>query len=596
MACLIYTDDAGRRVVLSLAGDLIRIGRARDNEIVSRDLRVSRRHAELVRSGGGYLIRDVGSSLGVQVNSRRVEECALADGDLIQLGDTLYTFAEHPPLDAGVAAGLRASDAAVVGSALVSGVEEAARSLRSALEAPSPALEPQRGRSTDEALTRMESSLDLLRGGIERIERARRTMQSLYGIGRILNSSMDRADLLDLIMDLALGVVSARRGFLMLSERGSRELAVKAARNMGEGLAAGAAPPISEGIARRAFEAGEPVLTADARDDERFRESRSVAELDIRSVVCVPLRDRADRPMGVIYVDGKRPGVAFDEEDRDFLLAFADYAAIAIENRRLFEDASARARMEEELRAVRRLDALKSELMSIVAHDVRTPLTSIRSYAEILSEDFEEMEPGRRRTFLERIVREADRLDRLTGDYLDLARIEAGRLDLRLEELEPGALVREACEAMEGQASVLHVRVAAEAGAGIGTLRADRDRLLQVLTNLISNALKFSPEGGEVRAAARPGRTRDGGEGVLFEVTDRGPGMTPEEVDGLFRKFAQVGRAGSGRPRGTGLGLVIVREIVEAHGGRVEVESAPGSGSRFHFTIALAGPRGEPGV
>ncbi len=589
MACLIYTDDTGARVVLEISRDVIRIGRARDNEIVSRDLRVSRHHAVLAKSPDGYLIRDIGSSLGVHVNNQRVEESQLADGDLIQLGDTLYTFVQEPPAPADAIPGAHASDAAVVGSALISGVEEAARSLRTAIEGPTPTPQPSRGRSADEALTRMESSLELLRGGIERIERARRTMQSLYEIGRVLNSSMNRENLLDLIMDLALGVVAAGRGYLMLAERGTGGLAVKAARNMGEEIALGAAPPISAGIARRVFESGDPVITSDAREDKRFREHKSVADLDIHSVVCVPLMDRADRPMGVIYVHEKRSNRSFDEEDRDFLMAFANYAAIAIENRRLFEEAATRARMEEELRAMRRLDDLKSELMSVVAHDVRTPLTSIRSYAEILSEDFEGMDPEQRRVFLERIVRESDRLNRLTSDYLDMARIEAGKMELHLEEAEAGPVVREACEALEGQAEEHRIRLACEVEPEIGPMRMDRDRLLQVLTNLISHALKFSPEGGEVSVAARRGSTREGRPGILFEVRDDGPGLSPEEIGGLFRKFSQVGRT-SERPRGTGLGLVIVREIVEMHGGRVAVESEPGKGSRFHFTLPIEGP------
>jgi signal transduction histidine kinase len=593
MACLIFSDDTGRRIVFAINRDIIRIGRAGDNEIVSRDLRISRHHAILVKAGDGFLIRDVGSSLGVLVNNKRVEESALSDGDMIRLGDSLFTFVDETPQSLEDVEGFRASDAAVVGNALISGVEEAARSLRTVLEGPesTPPL-PEKGRSAEEAFTRMESSLESLRGRIARIERARRTMQSLYEIGQVLNSSMDRENLLDLIMDLALKVVVAGRGFLMLVDKETGELVVKAARNMGEELAGGASPPISVGMARKVFDGGEPVITSDAQSDSRFRDHRSVVDLNIRSVVCVPLKDRSDRAMGVIYVDERLSGFAFDEEDRDFLMAFANYAAIAIENRRLFSAASARARMEEELRAMRRLDGMKSQLMSVVAHDVRTPLTSIRGYAEILSEDFEGMEPGQRRLFLERIVREADRLNRLTSDYLDLAKIEAGKMELRLEETEPGGALREACEALEGQAAEQDVRIRQVVAREAGRILADRDRLLQVLTNLISNALKFSSDGGEVRVAARPADLPGGRAGVLFEVEDEGPGIEAADIENLFRKFSQVGRPAGGRPRGTGLGLVVAREIVEMHEGRIGVDSSPGKGSRFHFILPVDGPAG----
>jgi signal transduction histidine kinase len=379
----------------------------------------------------------------------------------------------------------------------------------------------------------------------------------------------------------------------MLRESGGSGLRLGAHRNMGDEVTEAGAPTISIGIARQVAASGTPVLTSDALSDERFRDHKSVVSFHIRSVVCVPLVERDGRVLGVIYVDSRSAGAGFDEEDRSFLLAFANYAAIAIENARLVSEVSSRARMEEELRAMRRLDEMKSELMSIVAHDVRTPLTSIRSYAEILSEDFEEIGVDERREFLDRIVRQADRLDRLTSNYLDLAKIEAGGLELHVEDLDASDLTRETCEAFEGQAGEQRVSLTREGDDGVGRLRGDRDRLLQVLANLVSNALKFTPEGGSVRVRSTAGTLPQGRAAVVFEVGDTGSGLDPGDLEKLFRKFSQVGPAGGGRARGTGLGLVIAREIVEMHGGRIGVESAPGSGSRFFFSIPVNGP--DPG-
>lgn len=598
MACLIFSDMSGRQSVFEIRGDAVRIGRAGDNDLVSDDLRMSRHHAVVTCQENDFRIRDVGSSLGVFLNNRRVEEAPLADGDLIRLGDSLFTFVDEEPQEEREMEGPRPSDAAVVGSALISGVEEAARSLRTVIEAPEGPAPREREDSPSDALTRMEISLETLRGRITRIERARRTLQTLYEIGKLLNSSLNSDRLLDLIMDLALKVLRAERGFLMLLEGDGGDLEVKAARNM-ESEIAGDSSAISLGIARQAVEEGTAILTSDAMQDGRFSEHRSVVDLRIRSVVCVPLPDRAGRPMGVIYVDNRAAGAAFDEEDRDFLNAFANYAAIAIENKRLMADAASRARMEEELRAVRRLDEMKSELMSIVAHDVRTPLTSIRSYAEILSDDFERIDPEERREFLERIVRESDRLHRLTSNYLDLDRTEAGRMELLLAEVDPGDLVRTTCEAFHGEASAHGVRLLDGGAGGAPGCRADQDRLLQVLANLASNALKFTPEGGEVRIAAAADAMADGRPAVRFQVSDTGPGIAEKDADLLFRKFGQVGRPPAGRSRGTGLGLVVAREIVELHGGRIGVETSPGEGSRFFFVIPASGPPpagpGEPG-
>jgi len=595
MACLIYSDDSGRRVIHDLGEDAARIGRASDNDIVSNDLRVSRHHAVVVLTEEGYRIRDIGSSLGVLVNNRRVDDSALADGDLIRLGDSLFTFVSETPSVVPEFDTSGATEAGVVSSALVSGVAEAARSLRTVFEEPRssgarPSAAAGEGRSG--ALTRMERSLEALRGKIARIERARRTLQTLYEIGKVLNSAVNRENLLDLIMDLAIRVLRAERGFLMLGSGDGEGLVISAARNMEEDLGGGGALSISTGIARQVATSGKPVVSTDALSDRRLQDHQSIADHGIRSVVCVPLVDKVGVPMGVIYVDTRTAGVGFDEEDRDFLGAFANYAAIAIENQKLFDEASARARMEEELRAMRKLDEMKSELISVVAHDVRTPLTSIISFAEILADDFEEIEPEMRKSYLERIVREANRLNRLTSDYLDLAKIEAGRLSLKIETVDPEVLVRESCEAFEGQAAAHGIRLRAVARASPGPLRADRDRLLQVLANLLSNALKFTPEGGEIRVGLERAELPGPRPAAAFEVADTGSGIPPEDLDKLFRKFAQAGAAVAGRPRGTGLGLVVAREIVELHGGRIGVESTPGEGSRFRFIVPIDGPEG----
>jgi signal transduction histidine kinase len=599
MACLFFSDNAGRQMAHELARDLTRIGRAGDNDVVSLDLRMSRHHAVLARTADGWRIRDAGSSLGVYVNSVRVEEAVLRDGDTIRLGDSLYTFVDQPPSSVDSVEVPHEAGAAVVGNALLSGVQEAARALRTVVRGgagpvSAPAARPG-DRPADEVLDRMETSLEALRAGLSRIERARRTLQTLYEIGRVLNSAVDRGNLLDLTMDLALRVLRAERGFLMLKKGTGPGLSLKVVRNMGEEVGNETTPTIAAGIARQVAASGQPVLTSDALTDKRFADHRSVVDFKIRSLVCVPLRDRAGGVMGVIYVDNRSEGLGFDEDDRDFLSAFANYAAIAIENQRLLSDAAARARAEEELRAMRRLDEMKSELMSMVAHDVRTPLTSIRSYAEILSDDFEEIPPDQRRVFLERIVRQAERLDRLTSNYLDLERIEAGALPIRIEEVGAAGLVRETCEGFEGLAAEQKVALRCAAEEGTGSIRADRDRLLQVLANLVSNALKFTPEGGRVVVGCRPAGLPGGRAAVLFDVTDTGGGIAPEDMDRLFRKFSQIGRAPGGRPRGTGLGLVLAREIVELHGGRIGAESTPGRGSRFYFAVPVEGPEPSSG-
>jgi signal transduction histidine kinase len=230
----------------------------------------------------------------------------------------------------------------------------------------------------------------------------------------------------------------------------------------------------------------------------------------------------------------------------------------------------------------REVDRMKSEFISTVSHELRTPLTSIKaSMALLLAENpgLDEESTG----LLEISKRNADRLVRLVNDILDVSKIEAGRLQLDLKEHEVGALCAEAVAGLDGFAQKVGVEVRLGIDDGLPRVHADSDRVVQVLTNLLSNALKFSPRGATVHL--RAGRR---GAAVLFEVRDSGPGIPVEFRDKLFTKFAQADRARR-EQEGTGLGLAISRALVLAHGGEIWVESEPGKGAAFFFTLPPAG-------
>lgn len=597
MASLVFSDASGRQVVYPLAGSRVSIGRAADNDIVSLDLRVSRRHASVARDDGegAWRVRDEGSSLGVFVNQQRVEEAALHDGDVIRVGDSLYSFVDIPAsslesaLDVTGAGPQAPSDAGLRGGALVAELQEAVTSLRTAAQ----------GRAADrkvldQSLELVQTRLDSLKQHLTRIEKARMMMQTLYEVGKTINSSYDRANLLDLILELAVKVVHAERGLLALYEASSDAFSRRAAINMADPVppaAAGGAPhDFSTGIALTVARSGRPVVTTDAQADERLRSLDSVVDLNIRSALCVPLVDRAGSVMGVLYVDTRASVVMFTREEQDFLMAFANYASIAIENAALFAEAASKARTEEELRQARKLDQVKSDLISIVSHDVRTPLTSIKSYAEILYDDLETLEPPRVRHYLDIINKESDRLSRLVTNYLDLQKIEAGMMRLSIQPLEVADLLGESIAAFEGAAMEKGIRMSRNLEPSMPVVRGDRDRLLQVLANLLSNALKFTPPGGSVRLGARcavlPGR----GRAVEISVHDSGEGIPPDRMERLFRRFSQVADRPVEAKGGTGLGLVFSREIVELHGGRIDVRSAPGEGTAFEVLLPVDGP------
>jgi signal transduction histidine kinase len=178
--------------------------------------------------------------------------------------------------------------------------------------------------------------------------------------------------------------------------------------------------------------------------------------------------------------------------------------------------------------------------------------------------------------------RNADRLVRLVNDILDVSKIEAGRLQLDLQKHQVAPLCAEAVAGIDGFAKKVGVGVRTSVSPGLPRVRADWDRVVQVLTNLLSNALKFSPPASEVDLVVSP---REGG--VLFGVRDRGPGIPPDFRDKLFTRFAQSERA-KREQEGTGLGLAICRALVLAHGGEIWVESEPGHGASFFFTLPAA--------
>jgi signal transduction histidine kinase len=230
----------------------------------------------------------------------------------------------------------------------------------------------------------------------------------------------------------------------------------------------------------------------------------------------------------------------------------------------------------------REVDRMKTEFISTVSHELRTPLTSIKaSMALLLGENpgLDEESTG----LLEVSKRNADRLVRLVNDILDVSKIEAGRLQLDPKDHEVGALCAEAVASLSGFAQNVGVAVRTEIADGLPRVRADSDRVVQVLTNLLSNALKFSPCGATVDL--RAGRR---GAAVFFEVRDSGPGIPLEFRDKLFTRFAQADRARR-EQEGTGLGLAISRALVLAHGGEIWVESEPGKGAAFFFTLPPAG-------
>jgi signal transduction histidine kinase len=229
------------------------------------------------------------------------------------------------------------------------------------------------------------------------------------------------------------------------------------------------------------------------------------------------------------------------------------------------------------------LDRVKDDIMSSVTHELRTPLTSIRAFSELLRDD-PRMHLADRERFLGLIVSEAERLTRLINQTLDLAKIESGRADWNGCELDLKEVIEQSIAATSQLFREKGADVELDLPDNPPLILADRDRLIQVMLNLLSNAVKFlAPGSGRVRVALQ--RLADG---LEVSVADNGPGIRAEDQQLIFEKFRQVGDTMTAKPAGTGLGLPISRRIVEHFGGKLWVESVPGEGATFRFTLPFA--------
>jgi PAS domain S-box-containing protein len=306
----------------------------------------------------------------------------------------------------------------------------------------------------------------------------------------------------------------------------------------------------------------EEAIAALAQSEEHHRLLRAA---EIRSMLAMPLVARG-RLLGALTLISSSSSHAYGSSDMRMGDQFAQRAALSIDNARLYLVAQ---------RATRARD----EVLAIVAHDLRNPLNSIIMQASLLRRRGPEPERRSRRP-ADTIERAATRMTRLIQDLLDVARMEAGRLSVEPSRVSARQLILDSCAVEKPLASSASLELRLELPAELPDIWADRDRLLQVLENLIGNAVKFTEPGGSITVAAR-----FEGDEVLFSVADTGSGVPPDELPHLFHRFWQGSK---GRKLGAGLGLTIVKGLVEAHHGRIWVESTPGQGTTFFFTVPTA--------
>jgi PAS domain S-box-containing protein len=404
------------------------------------------------------------------------------------------------------------------------------------------------------------------------LEQARQTaenaLQELASVGRVLDLAMASSTYEGMLAELLQGLRSELRAdeaTVLLLDDATQELVVQLSE--GIDLERDIRVPIGEGLAGKVAASGTPVFVEDISREQvlhdRLRQS-------IVSLLAVPIRSEGVL-IGVLHVGTKERRV-FTPSDRRLLEIIAARMAGVLARTRLYQ---AERRAREEAEAARRS---RDEVLSVVSHDLRNPVSTIAMAAALLADPDIPLTPEQRARQLDIIGRSAQRMNRLIQDLLDAARIEGGRLTVSLRCEDTAAVASETYEAFRELAAAKDIAVKCEVAAGLPRSYIDRDRIVQALSNLLNNAVKFTPERG--RIVLRASRTEGGG--CRFDVSDTGPGIDTDHLPYVFNRFWQAKRTAH---MGSGLGLAIAKGIIDAHGGRIWVESRVGEGSTFSFEL-----------
>jgi signal transduction histidine kinase len=401
-------------------------------------------------------------------------------------------------------------------------------------------------------------------------------LRALGEIGQAVNSTLDLETVLSTIVARATQLTGMDGGTIYEYDEERGEFHLHTADRLPEELVVALrAHPIGrgEGALGRMAIAGEPVQIPDivAVGAYQSRVRDLLVSLGYRALLAVPLM-RDNHLLGGLAVNRKTPG-PFDADVIALLETFAAQSALAIQNARLFREVEVKGR------ALEQASRHKSEFLANMSHELRTPLNAIIGFAEVLAERMFGDINDKQAEYLGDILESARHLLALINDVLDLSKVEAGRIELDLAEFDVARALANTLLLVRERAQRRDVALLSEIAPDLGSIVADERKVKQVLLNLLSNALKFTPAGGAISVRAR-GSVDD----VEISVSDTGVGISAADQALVFEEFRQVGAADR-KVEGTGLGLAISRRFVELHRGSIRVESALGQGATFAIRL-----------
>jgi signal transduction histidine kinase/DNA-binding NarL/FixJ family response regulator len=412
----------------------------------------------------------------------------------------------------------------------------------------------------------------------ESLKARNRELMVLRKISEAILASLDLNSVLEHILEQGIFIGSFDLGNIRLLESNGDTLQVVVARGYGNpenvtshrSISRTAGTAQSSHFKEQLFE--QPCVQESVQSCEGLRTFKKEG---VQSFVQVPVRADGE-VLGILQLATRTPR-RFKNEEVSLWETIGNHVGVAVQRAQLYEETKRQAR------ELEKASKLQADFSAMIAHDLRSPLMNITGVTEVMLDGMFGPVTEEQKKWLLRVQANSHNLIDLVSDFLDLSKLESGYVNVSKQVISVTDLVRKSIESFQVVASNKKVRVAEAIDASLPSIFADPQRLEQVLNNLISNAIKFTGDGGEVKVGAALAETR----GIRVWVQDSGEGIPTDEISELFQKYRQGGNANNSNHKGTGLGLVICKMIVEAHGGTIWVESEQGQGSIFSFSLPV---------